>query len=477
MTTLFYNHPSHRNKSVSGRFPDLRLFGLVFIFMFTLTAIVIFLLPRKYESQMKVLVSSQPQDLVITPNEGKSPVGLQDLAINRVNSEIQVMTSRDVLREVVMHSGLDHEPGTVAAAGEPSPRYMDVVVTSLGAHLKVQPIKNSDVISVVYRARDPELAAAVMRNLAQSYLRMHKRARARPGSFEFFNEQTETYAAKLAAAEEALRRFREQHAVDDPTELAILTQKALETEATLDQTTAQAAESGGRIRSALRTVAGLDPRVTSQVHSSPQSALIAQLSDQIATLQNQRTQLLTKFLPGDRLVQEVDSQIEQTQATLNNVRSHPLVDTTTDINQIRQTVQKDLAASEVELTGLEARKKTLSELLGGYRKRLANMAGASTQLEALTRGVQESEQNYLLYAKQREESRIADSLDQQNITDVSLIEAPTYEPRPVFPVIPVDLVIAFLLSLMVAYLSVRLWNMYMAQANDTNEAEITAVSA
>jgi hypothetical protein len=47
----------------------------------------------------------------------------------------------------------------------------------------------------------------------------------------------------------------------------------------------------------------------------------------------------------------------------------------------------------------------------------------------------------------------------------------------VFPVIPVDLVIAFLLSLMVAYLSVRLWNMYMAQANDTNEAEITAVSA
>lgn len=477
MTTLYYTDNRRRRSSLLQRFPHWKLFLVAFGCTFTCTAILIMLLPTKYESQMKILVSSDAQDLVISPNDGKASPGFQDFAQNRVNSEIQVMTSRDVLREVVMRSGLAHEPGTVSAAGAPSPLYLDTAVNSLGNHLKVEPVKNSDVISVVYKARSPELATVVLRNLADSYLNMHVRAHAKPGSFQFFNQQADAFAAKLSASEDALRAFREKHAFDDPSEETVLTQKALETEAALDETTAGIADSSGRIHRALSTVAALDPRVTSEVHTSPQAALIAQLSDQIAELQNQRTELLTKFLPGDRLVKQVDSEITETEATLNTVRSRPVVETTTDINQIRQGVEKDMASSQVALTGLEARKATLSGLLDGYRKRLDDMAAASTQGDELARAVQENQQNYLLYSKEREESRIADSLDKQRITDVNIVETPTYEPQPVSPVIPTDLAIGFLLSLMIAYLTVRLWDMYLLQADDAGDHETIAIRA
>lgn len=477
MTTLYYTDTRRRRSPLLRRFPHWKLFLAVFGCTFTCIAILIMLLPTKYESQMRILVSSEPQDLVISPNDGKTPQGFQDLAENRVNSEIQLMTSRDVLREVVMRSGLAHEPGTISAAGAPSPLYMDTAVNSLGAHLQIQPVKSSDVIAVVYKARSPELATVVLRNLADSYLTEHLRAHAKPGSFKFFNQQADAFAAKLAASENALKAFREQHAFDDPSQETVLTQKALETEAALDETTAEIADSSGRIHRALATVSALDPRVTSQVHTSPQAALLAQLSDQIAELKNQRTQLLTKFLPGDRLVKQVDSEITQTEANLNAVRSRPDVETTTDINQIRQGVEKDLATSQVALTGLEARKVTLAGLLDGYRKRLDDVASASTQGDELTRAVQENQQNYLLYSKEREESRIADSLDQQRITDVSLVESPTYEPKPISPVIPTDLAIGFLLSLMIAYLSVRLWEMYLTQVEEPDERETIAIRA
>lgn len=477
MTTIFQRDDMQHVRVITRRFPHWKLFALVFALSFAATSAIVLMMPAKYESQMKILVSNAPEDLVITPNDGRASTGLQDFEENRVNSEIQVMTSRDVLRDVVMRSGLAHEPGTVSAAGPPSPWYLDTAVNTLGQHLQIAPIQKSDVISVVYKASSPEMANAVLHNLADSYLSMHVRAHAKPGSFQFFDDQASVFAAKLTKSEDELQTFRKGHALDNPNEVTALTQKALETERALDDTSAEVADAGGRIKRAIKTIDALEPRVTSQVHSSPQAALIAQLNDQLVELKNKRTELLGKFLPDDRLVKEVENEIAQTQNTLDAISAHPVVETTTDINQIRQGVEKDLATSEVEFTGLEARKATLTSLVSGYRDRLAEVAAASTQEDELTRAVKEDEQNYLLYSKEREESRIADSLDKQRITDVSIVESPTYEPKPVSPVIHLDLAIGFLLSLMVAYLSVRAWEMFTGDAEDISPTQAMAISA
>src|ERR1700686_3808731 len=161
------------------RFPFWNLFMVTFAVSFTCVVGVVMILPTKYESRMKILVSNAPQDLVISPNDGKLSPGLQDFVENRVNSEIQVMTSHDVLRDVVLRSGLAHEPGTISAAGQPSPWYMETAINSMVRHLDIQPIKHSDVLSVLYKARNPELATAVLRNLADSYMSMHSRAHAK----------------------------------------------------------------------------------------------------------------------------------------------------------------------------------------------------------------------------------------------------------------------------------------------------------
>lgn len=450
-------------RSEAGAFDRIRrhkrLFFFTFATMFMATAVVVFLLPTKYESKMRLLVSSGRQDLVISPNEGRSPAAFQDFAENRVNSEIAMMTSRDVLQEVVLRSNLQHEPGTVSAAGPPSQLYLNTAVNSLGRHLTIEPVKKSDVISVTYKARSPEQATAVLKNLADAYLSMHLRAHAKPGSFKFFDEQADAFAAKLLRSEDQLKHFREEHALTDPEEKTPVTQKALEAEAALDEVTAQAAEYTGRIQTGLKKLSSLEPRVVSQVHTSPQTATISQLNTTLSELVNRRTELLTKFRADDRLVTQLDKEIADTKAELDDLSAHQNVETTTDINQVRQETEKDLVAAEIVLTGLEDRKAKLKAILAGYKGEISDIASASTQSDELSRAVRENEQNYLLYSKQREEARIADSLDRQRITDVSLIEAPTYEVQPVSPAIPRDLLIGFLMSLMVAYAVVTAWDM------------------
>lgn len=466
MTTIFQNEvkPNENENLPLARIRrNWRLFLLVFAACFAMIAIGIELLPVKYESHMRLLVSSERADLVISPDDGKSTSSYQDFAENRVNSEIALMTSRNVLEDVVLKSGMAHEPGTVSAAGPPSQWYLDSAINSLGHHLDIAPIKKSDVIEVTYKAGSPELATAVLKNLADTYLSQHLRAHAQPGSFEFFDGQASSFAKKLTQSEDALEQFQEAHALDDPDQKSALTLKALETEALLDQATAETADYVGRIKQGIHKMDSLDPRVTSLVSTSPQAGLITDLSNKLADLQNRRTEMLVKFLPGDRLVKELDQEIAETSAMLTAARAHPMVQTTTDQNEVRRDVEKDLMTSEVTLNGLMARKASLTSILSDYRSRLKTLAAASAQSDELTRAVKENEQDYLLYSKEREEARIAASLDRQRITDVALVESPTYEVHPVSPVVSTDLEIGFLLSLLIAYLAITMKDLYGQQ--------------
>lgn len=450
----------HRRSVVD---PLLRLFGhrwlflIVFAGTFSMTAALVFLLPTKYESQMKLLVGDERPDLVISPKDDKATPLREELAEVRVNSEIELLRSLDVLKQVVLKSHLTREPGTVDASGEPSPISLDRAVHSLERHLEISPVKKSEIITVAYRAKSPEMASAVLKNLAETYLGMHLSAHTNPGSFKFFSDQADMYAERLAHSEEQLRRFRQQHAsLTQPDEKDALTQRMMEAQAALESADAQEAEYRNRVHEARHILPGLKSRVTGQVRTSPQTALIAQLNGMLTELQNRRTGMVTKFQPNDRLVVELDSEIQSTEAALDKATADASVERVTELNQVRIEAEKGLRESQVTLAGVKARRTRLALLANDYSKRMFSLAGAATENDRLIRQVKEDEDSYLLYSKKREEARISESLDQQRITNVSLVQAPTFPVEPASPQIPLDLAVGFLFSGFVAFLSVRL---------------------
>jgi uncharacterized protein involved in exopolysaccharide biosynthesis len=118
-------------------------------------------------------------------------------------------------------------------------------------------------------------------------------------------------------------------------------------------------------------------------------------------------------------------------------------------------LELDLAKEEAELAGLEARRASLLQQTENYGGQLTKLGASTTEYEDLIRNRKEAEDNYLLYARKTEEARIAESLDQQKISNVAIAENPV-EPRlPSKPNMALNLafgaVLAVLLSLGLAF--------------------------
>jgi uncharacterized protein involved in exopolysaccharide biosynthesis len=187
--------------------------------------------------------------------------------------------------------------------------------------------------------------------------------------------------------------------------------------------------------------------------------------------------MATKFRPDDRMVTQLDKEIADTKKALDAASAQSSTDRTTDLNTVRVEAEKSMIASETMLAGLRARRRDLTSLVSDYKARVLQNAQAGVESERLDRELKESEDNYLLYAKKREEARISDSLDQQRITDVALIESPTMPVRPVSPVVSLDLAIGFFLALLVAYVSVVLWSRFGSPWHASQNIEASSVYA
>src|SRR4030095_2788691 len=132
----------------------------------------------------------------------------------------------------------------------------------------------------------------------------------------------------------------------------------------------------------------------------------------------------------DRLVKEVDQQIATTRAALQKATRETSVEQATDLNPLRQTLEAELARARVDEAGVRGRFETLTGQVKQYETQLSRLEGITAEYEGMLRKVKQAEESYQLYNKKQEEARIADEMDQNKITNVSIAEAPVHTQLP-----------------------------------------------
>ena len=124
--------------------------------------------PWKYESVAKFLVRNARLDLVVDPNDKNQGAYREGIPEEVINSEIELIRSRDILDRVVQKAQLESTDPDV------NPRVArEEAIGRLARALNVGVIRKTNLIRVAYRSRDPEQAAAVLRRLSDEYLSMH----------------------------------------------------------------------------------------------------------------------------------------------------------------------------------------------------------------------------------------------------------------------------------------------------------------
>lgn len=148
-------------------------------------------------------------------------------------------------------------------------------------------------------------------------------------------------------------------------------------------------------------------------------------------LQLKHTELLSRFEPSYRLVQEVEQEIAETRAEIAAEALTPLRDETTDKDPNYEWARMEMEKAQVQRDGLRARQSDASTQAASLRTFAQQLQSDSVDQQDLLRTAKAEEDNYLLYLRKREEARIGDALDERRILNVAIVESPVAAALPV----------------------------------------------
>ena len=412
-----------------------RLMMLSFWGVFLGAAVVALVIGSTYQAEMKVLVRVKRADPVVSAAAGATVSNDTAVPEEETNSEVELMNSPDLLEQVVAACGLDKIKHWYSPSWLPSnPAVRSAqAVTKLKENLKVEAVKKSNLIKVTYTSTDPRLPARVLNTLGSLYLQKHMTINHVPGQFEFFDRQTEMYRKQLGDTESQLVSFaHDKGTVAARSERDILVQKVNDLQSTYNQNQAAIASQTERIQGLEKQMASTAPRLGTSSKTTDDAGLLDQLKGTLLNLQLKRTELLTKYQPTYPLVQQVDAQIEQTEADLKAAENAPVRESTTDQNPTYQWIVGELAKAKADLTALKANGDATANTIHEYRSKMVAFEQIGVEQENLQRAAKSEETNYLLYQGKREEARIADALDSQRVANVVIAEAATVPSLPTY---------------------------------------------
>jgi polysaccharide chain length determinant protein (PEP-CTERM system associated) len=337
------------------------------------------ILPKRYESHAVILAESK--NIIAPLMEGRAvTTGVTD----RATVVGQAMKGRRILREVMAFGGWPEMK---------DPRAEDRFLRTLADRIKISQI-GTELINVSYTDTDPERCFAIANKLADIYIREGTGAKARQSSeaFDFIDGQVTEYAAKVAAAQEAVQAYYRAHGL-----------------------------SAGRLGSARaeptdprRSAARIPPKALAALRAE-EAVLAAELGptgwsparqrrdDHIQQLQRELDTLLAMYTDRHPNVQRVREELRTAQeeaARANAVEEPSVRATRARLQEVRSQIG---AATEVVLPPAAAAAQAASpEMI---------VAGQDATLAELTRRYESTRDVYQDLLKRRENARVSMELD------------------------------------------------------------------
>ena len=427
-----------------------KLVALVTLSCVLLAGLINHLLPHRYQSEMKFLVNTERADLVITSGENQSPAPPSEVSETQVNSEIELMRSRDILEKIVIDQQL-YLPFLRSSGGALPSKSVGRATDKLAKDLSVSALRRTNIIDVTYRASSPELSVEVLRDIGEQYLVAHLLAHSAPGTEEFFQTQVDHFRKDLVSARTALAGFhRETQLYAMPEQQAALLERLQTVSSQLNDVTAQIRVQDSRLAESDRQLTVVPERIVTQVRQSSDQLALQQIEPMLAQLENRRIELSTKFKPTDRLIRELDDQIANTHRQIDHIRQDRSDEKTSDLNALHQSLKSDATKSRIDLRGLQTQHTELERMHQNLLKELDGLDNSFVKQQELERVEKEAEDNLALYTHRLDEARLAQALDHDQFSNVVMIEKPVESSVAVSPNLPLNLLAGFLVGLLLS---------------------------
>lgn len=392
--------------------------AFAFIVVVGLVAAVTFLIPKTYEATADVIVDVRSPD----PLAGVLPT----LAMSGyMATQVDIITSNRVALLVVKQLKLDEDEDYLSqwkedARGNGAIDYW--IAAKLLNKLSVKPSRESNVMSIVFRASSPERAAQLANAFAQAYIQTTIELRVAPAKeySKWFQEQGALAREVLEAAQTKLSAYqRENGIVLSEERLDIELNKLNELSSQLSSVQGESADSAGK-RNLINAAETLPDVI--------QNPLIQELKSDLVKLESQ--------LQEDGRNLGVNHPVyQQLQAQADTVRQK--------INSETKRIVDSIVTSNLASKGKEAQ---LGMVIQAQKNRILELKSQRDALAVLEHDVETAQKAYDAISQKITQANLE---SQTNQTNVALLTAAVPPFNPSSPKIVLNMLGSVFLGMLV----------------------------
>jgi succinoglycan biosynthesis transport protein ExoP len=340
------------------------------------------LVTPRYKSEARILVDGR-ENVFLRPN-GERSEERTALDPEAVTSQVQLLLSRDLAREIIKKNKLAELPefdpvlqgfspfkSLLALFGigrdpfslTPEERVLDAYYDRFTAYA----VDKSRVIVIEFQSRDPDLAARVANSIAEGYLVLQQGARqdqAKSAS-QWLSGEIENLRKKVADAESRVEDFRSKSSLFVGINNTTLSNQQMgELNTQLNNARALKSDAESKARLIREMLQSGKPIEASEVLNSE---LIRRLSEQRVTLRGQLAEQSSTLLDGHPRIKELKAQLADLDRQIRE-----------EASKISRSLDNDARIAGGRVEGLSA---SLEQL----KKQATSTNGQDVQLRALER--------------------------------------------------------------------------------------------
>ncbi len=424
-----------------------------------------FLMSPTYQAESSLLVKFG-REFIYRPEVGdKAPM----IAFNQeeaINSEINILTSRDIIEQVIKTIKLENIYPDLVKNPPSRMTPLEAAVITFQKKLTVEGVKKSSVIDVSYQHKDPQVAARAVNLLVDFFKEKHLQVHGGTES-NFLESQTKLYDQELKNSENRLEDFKQKNRVFSLDEQrSLLLKQRTELDTTFKNTRNRIDEVGKKLaslRGQMKTLLADKSRYT----QTEQDKIIVEARAKLLTLQLSEQDLASKYPDTNRLLVNVRKEIQIIRDFLKEQEETIGVKVQTS-NPVYQEAEKEAMNAEAEEASLRTKAATLQLQIANLDSEIKTLDLRGTELKDLNRKVSTNEMNYKTYQEKKEEAQISDEMNRQKLANISVIQAAVVPSKPVKPKKALNILLSIILGA-VSGLGLAFLSEYMGQGISTPE--------
>ena len=302
----------------------------VFVPIMAVAAVLLYLAPPIYQSNVKLLSRIGRESLATDPVVTGQPIPVSQTRESEINTELAILQSRLLLERVVDRitpqrilspDGAQRHvspaprartpiapasPSRVVAAFIPPVPPREKAIEKLGRNLEIDVEGKSNIIDVTLNAFSPQVAHDALDELVRLYLERHIEVYSSPAQTRLLREQTDHLAAALNQKEEELTRFRQSHNLIVPErqkEIQLTQLAALQRD--LADATSQVGASNAKIAALNRSMQDVGSHIELSRTSGKTNYAADSMKNRLAELRQKESDYASRYSSDTRFLENL----------------------------------------------------------------------------------------------------------------------------------------------------------------------------